>query len=109
MTRHLDPITRKNSGERRKSFYTYATVPSGISVSLTLHTSNIDRIVPADIEIEFSAPGREEELEAWKDVFGIEERYKAKCCGKNDGKYSDAGARRVPERQNDFTRNSEED
>lgn len=25
-------------------------------------------------------------MEAWKDVFGIEERYKAKICAKNDGK-----------------------
>jgi hypothetical protein len=25
-------------------------------------------------------------LEAWKDVFGIEERYKAKLCGHNEGK-----------------------
>jgi hypothetical protein len=28
-----------------------------------------------------------EEIEAWKGVYGIEERYKAKLCGKNDGKH----------------------
>ena len=29
----------------------------------------------------------DEEIETWKDVYGIEERYKAKCCGESDGKY----------------------
>jgi len=32
------------------------------------------------------APGCDEEVEIWRDVFGIEERYKAKCCAENDGK-----------------------
>ena len=28
-----------------------------------------------------------EEIDTWLDVYGIEDRYKAKCCGENDGKY----------------------
>lgn len=28
-----------------------------------------------------------EKIATWKDVYGIEERYKAKLCGDNDGKY----------------------
>jgi len=28
-----------------------------------------------------------EEIETWKDIYGIDERYKAKCCGESDGKY----------------------
>ncbi len=30
--------------------------------------------------------GCNQEVESWTDVFGIEERYKAKCCAENDGK-----------------------
>ena len=86
-TRHLDPISRRNTGQRRKAFYSYATVSPDISISLTLKTTDIDKLRPIDIELAFTAPGRGEELEAWKEVFGIEERFKAKCCGKNDGKY----------------------
>ena len=53
---------------------------------MTLKTKDIGNLVPNDIDLEITAPGREEEVEAWKDVFGIEERYKAKYCAKNDGK-----------------------
>jgi len=42
-------------------------------------------MAPNQIDLEFASPGREEEIETWKDVFGIEERYKAKLCGRDDG------------------------
>jgi hypothetical protein len=84
-TRHLDPISRKTGGTRRKAFYSYAAVASGIAINLTLKTKDITRLQPDEIDLQVTAPGREEEVEAWKDVFGIEERYKAKLCGKNDG------------------------
>lgn len=82
-----DPIRNKATGQRRKAFYSYATASSGISIALTLATADIDSLGQQHIALNVTAPGRDEEIEAWKDVFGIEERYKAKCCGKNDGKY----------------------
>lgn len=85
--RHIDPLHKSTGGTRRKAFYSYATVASGISIDLTLSTVDIDKVCPSDIVLTVTAPGRDEELESWKDVFGIEERYKAKCCGKNEGKY----------------------
>lgn len=84
--RHIDPISRRTGGTRRKAFYSYAAAPSGITISVTLKTKDVTNLQPGDIDLEFTAPGREEEIEAWKDVFGIEERYKAKLCAKNDGK-----------------------
>lgn len=84
-TRHLDPISRKTGGTRRKAFYSYAKLASCITITVTLKTKDITRLRPAEIDLQLTAPGREEEVEAWKDVFGIEERYKAKLCGKNDG------------------------
>jgi hypothetical protein len=81
-----DPIRDSATGLRRKSFYSYDTVSSGITIAVTLNTINIDNLSKDDIAVTVSAPGRDEEVESWKNVFGIEERYKAKCCGKNDGK-----------------------
>jgi len=86
-TWNTDPLHKKGPGSRRKAFYSYATVPSGISVSLNLNVGDVDQLTPADIDLHIEAPGRDEELETWKEVFGIEERFKAKCCGKNEGKY----------------------
>lgn len=37
--------------------------------------------------MQFGPAAITEEIETWKDVYGIEERYKAKLCGENDGKY----------------------
>jgi hypothetical protein len=80
-----DPVQHLNGGRRRKAFYSYATIASGIAIDLTLATSDIDKLCPSDIILTVTAPGRDEEVESWMEVFGIEERYKAKCCGKNDG------------------------
>ena len=86
-TKHIDPITRKNTGVRRKAFYSYAAAAPAISIDLILSSVDIAKLTPSDISLAITAPGRDEEVESWKDVFGIEERYKAKCCAKNDGKY----------------------
>lgn len=86
VTRHIDPITRKNTGVRRKAFYTYADASPSISISLTLNTQDVTNLQRDEIDLQLTAPGHDEEVEAWRDVFGIDERYKAKCCAENDGK-----------------------
>jgi hypothetical protein len=86
LTTNIDPISRKAAGSRRKAFYSYATVASGITITMTLKTTGGTNLVPKDIDLKIGAPGRAEEVEAWKDVFGIDERYKAKLCAQNDGK-----------------------
>jgi 5-methylcytosine-specific restriction endonuclease McrA len=80
-----DPM-RNTGGNRRKAFYSYNMVASPIAITVTLNTNDITNLRPDDIELQLNAPGRDEEIETWKDVFGVEERYKAKFCGKNDGK-----------------------
>jgi hypothetical protein len=60
----------------------YLSFPNAAS----LNTKDIANLQPNQIDLHFNAPGREEEVKAWKDVFGIEERYKAKFCAKNDGR-----------------------
>jgi hypothetical protein len=85
--RHLDPISRKHSGQRRKAFFSYSNMASGISISIKLNADSIENLQPAEIDLQITAPGKEEEVEGWKDIFGIEQRYKAKFCAENDGKY----------------------
>jgi len=70
---------------RRKAFYLYTDEDINIDVSVSLNLTRKDEIKPENIVIEFSAVDYEEELETWKDVFGIEERYKAECSAENDG------------------------
>lgn len=83
--KHIDPINKK-AGGRRKAFYSYSAEDPGITIAVALKTKDVSELRREDIELTFTSQGREEEVEAWKDVFGIEERYKAKLCAQNDGK-----------------------
>lgn len=65
---------------RRKSFYPYSAGTHRIEVTIDLGTPDIDRLAPADIQLTFGPAAVHEEIETWKEVYGIDERYKAKCC-----------------------------
>lgn len=76
-----------NSAGRRKAFYPYAAAGHAVQIQVALQHADIDKLVPADITMQFGPAALVEELDTWKDLYGIEERYKAKLCGENDGKY----------------------
>ncbi len=76
-----------NAEGRRKAFNPYAAASHAIQIQVTLQHADIDTLIPADITMQFGPAALAEELETWKDVYGIEERYKAKFCAENDGKY----------------------
>jgi hypothetical protein len=76
-----------NPAGRRKAFYPFATTTQTIDIQMALQHFDIDKLKPADIQIMFGPAAIADEIETWKDVYGIEERYKAKLCGENDGKY----------------------
>jgi hypothetical protein len=77
----------RNSTERRKAFNPYAAVRHAVQVKIYLHKSDVSMLQPADITIEYGPAALAEELDTWRDVYSIDERYKAKLCGKNDGVY----------------------
>lgn len=76
-----------NPAGRRKAFNPYAAAGHAVHIQVTLQHADIDKLVPADITMEFGPAALVEELDTWKDVYRIEERYTAKLCGENDGKY----------------------
>jgi hypothetical protein len=65
---------------RRKAFYPYATSAHGIEITIDLNTLDVDRLTPADIQLTFGPDTIHDEIETWREVYGIDERYKAKCC-----------------------------
>lgn len=72
---------------RRVVFYPYKFTAHSIELQVSLKHADIANLTPTDISLEFGPVAINEEIETWKDVYGIEERYKAKLCGENDGKY----------------------
>ena len=81
-----DPLLAQTSG-RRKSFYPYQTIAYTIKLDIMLNSPDWTNITPDDVSLTTGPEELREEIDTWLDVYGIEERYKAKCCGENDGKY----------------------
>ncbi|MBY0419937.1 MAG: hypothetical protein K2W88_17935 [Pararheinheimera sp.] len=69
-----------NPTGRRKAFYPYAAAEHSIDIQIALKHANIEKLKPSDVQMQFGPAAITEEIETWKDVYGIEERYKAKLC-----------------------------
>jgi hypothetical protein len=73
--------------QRRAVFYPYTSTSYAIELQVTLQHSDIANLTPMDVNLQFGPAALSEKINTWKDVYGIEERYKAKFCAENDGKY----------------------
>lgn len=71
---------------RRAAFYPYKTTAHSIELQIDLQHSDIAKLTPADIKLQFGPTAIAQEIDTWKDVYGIEERYKSKLCSESDGK-----------------------
>lgn len=80
-----DPLKKPNGG-RRKSFYPFQADAYQIEFKIKIDTQDWNNIQPDELSLHLGPEQLHEEIETWLDVYGIEERYKAKCCGNNDGK-----------------------
>lgn len=72
---------------RRAIFYPFKAAAHSIDLRITLQHPDIEKLTPSDITLQFGPTTIAEEISTWKDVYGIEERYTSKLCGKSDGKY----------------------
>jgi len=79
-----DPVY--SAAARRKAFYPYAASSPAIEVEVALLHSDIAKLTSKDITLKFGPAAVNEEIATWKEVYGIEERYKAKICEENGGK-----------------------
>lgn len=78
---------KSGAGIKRKAFYIFSTIPYTLRLAITITNNDINALTPDDIQIQLTGADLTEKIQTWSDVFGIEERYKAKCLEKNDGKY----------------------
>jgi hypothetical protein len=70
---------------RRKFFYPFSTAPHKIDLQVTLGHVDYENWKPSDIQLTFGPTHISEQIDTWKDVYGIEERYQAKLLSV-DGK-----------------------
>lgn len=97
--RNLSPMCYKcNSGNkstndpidhikgRKLAFYPYAINHPEIEFKFELLSKNIKIITPSDYTLSINAPSNVEELETWKRVFRVKERYDELICNKHKAK-----------------------
>lgn len=82
-----DPVHDSLGLARRKAFYPFSASPHSIEIQVELRSTNVMGLQVEDVELQFGPGNLSEEIDTWRDVYGIDERYKAKYCGENDGKY----------------------
>lgn len=70
---------------RRKVFNPFSTTAHGIELQVTLQHADVEKMTPADIGLSFGPAPITEQIETWKDVYDIEERYRGKLLS-GDGK-----------------------
>lgn len=79
-------IQENASKIRRKAFFPFSEKIVDINVEMELCSNNIKDLQEDDIELIIQSENFKEETETWKDLFGIEERYKDKIT-KGNGAY----------------------
>ena len=81
---NIDPLQREKV--RSYSFYPYSNKQPELTFKLELKSDKIDKLIPKEIELIIESKGNEEQVESWKRVFGLDERYKALLCSPSAGK-----------------------
>jgi hypothetical protein len=66
---------------RRKAFYPFSKAHPTIDCKVTLPHVNIKIMAASEVALSFGPTDFSEQIETWKDVYGIEERYRAKLLG----------------------------
>ena len=80
----IDPLQREKV--RSYAFYPYSKNQPQLTFKLDLKTKRIDKLIPKEIELTIESKGKDEQIESWKRVFGLDERYKALLCSPSAGK-----------------------
>jgi hypothetical protein len=76
-----DPINLRNGGPRKHIFYPFSTgAKTSVSVSMTFNSTDLQNLKKADINLQITCDNSADKVDRWKEIFGIEERYKAACC-----------------------------
>ncbi len=81
---NIDPLS--NTISRRKAFYPYSNENWNVDIQIELRNPDLKTLTKEEIGISTTCNGRNDEIEGWMEVFGIEERYRAKLLGNHAGK-----------------------
>lgn len=73
-----DPLHKGNT--RRKAFYPFSQTHTGIKVSVSLKTTDMNQLTSRDVTFTFGPSSKQEEIDVWREIYKIDERYAAKIA-----------------------------
>lgn len=73
-----DPLHKGRT--RRKAFYPFAQDHVGIEISVSLNTADINQLANNDVIFSFGPASKQEEIDVWREIYKIDERYAAKIA-----------------------------
>ncbi len=78
--------TSNGTGTARKAFYPYSLDVPEIAIKITVRSLDPTSPKRNRLTIEITSPRHREEVETWRELYGIDERYNDTCCSE-DSKY----------------------
>ena len=82
--RDQDPLHDQH-GNRRKTFYPFDSLQPNIEISVSIREKSWIELSPEKLLVKIVSATYAEEVDTWKELFRVEQRYLAKCCNKNGG------------------------
>lgn len=73
-----DPLYKGQT--RRKAFYPFAQDHAGIEISVSLNAADISQLTNSNVVFLFGPASKQEEIEGWRELYKIDERYKEKIA-----------------------------
>jgi hypothetical protein len=77
-----NPI-RSKTGKKRKAFFPFSKTSVKLNISAKFDCADITKLKPNEVTLKISNKTYQEQIETWKDLFGIPERYIDKFCSKD--------------------------
>lgn len=77
------PTHSSTGNRRRKIFYPFTTQPHKIEIQVHLRATDVLHLEKDDIDLQFGPHEKSEEIETWREIYGIDEQYKAMLCSED--------------------------
>ena len=75
-------IAFNTDGTTRKAFYPFSTEKYTTNIHISITDKKWYQMTPECLNLRLSSDGHEEEVNTWIDLFRIDQRFAAHCCGK---------------------------
>lgn len=76
-----DPLNIRFGGPEKVLFYPFRdNITTSIDIEFTFNSMDVTKMTKDNVDISITSDNSQNKVERWKELFGVEERYKSICC-----------------------------